>query len=236
MPKRISVKKAWDGSQTDCIHCSLRSSVLFSGLTEQDFESIHEPVEQLTLEAGSVLYRVGDSGHHLFTIRDGLIKLVQYLPDGTQRIVRLVKSTDVLGLEMMVSNQYEHEAVVLHTTQLCRYPMELVTRLSQKNPVLHKDLMMRWQKALTDADAWLTRFSTGQAKKRMANLLLLLIDGKTSSNCYIFSREDIGSILSITIETSSRTISEFKRQGLMKEISHNYFKLNVSGLKSIIAN
>jgi len=236
LSKRITVKTAWDGSQTDCLHCSLRSSALFNGLTEQDFEAMHEPVEQLTLSAGSILYRIKESGHHLFTIRDGLIKLVQYLPDGTQRIVRLVKDADVLGLEMMVGQQYEHEAIVLRTTQLCRYPMELVSRLSQDNPVLHKTLMTRWQKALNEADSWLTRFSTGQAKKRMANLLLLLVEGKTTTDCYIFSREDIGSILSITIETASRTISEFKRLGLIKEISHNYYDLNVVGLEAIVAN
>lgn len=197
---------------------------------------MHEPVEQLTLNAGSVLYKIGESGHHLFTVRNGLIKLVQYLPDGTNRIVRLAKSTDVLGLEMMVNKQYEHEAIVLHTTELCRYPMELVTRLSQKNPVMHKDLMTQWQKALTNADAWLTRLSTGQAKKRMANLLLLLVDGKTATDCYLLSREDIGSILSITIETASRTISEFKRQGLMKEITNNHFDLDIAALNAIIEN
>ena len=236
MSKLITVKKAWDGSQVDCLHCSLRSSALFSGLTAQDFESMHEPVEQLTLNTGSVLYRLGEPGHHLFTIRDGLIKLVQYLPDGTQRIVRLVKGTDVLGLEMLAEEQYEHDAIVLRQTQLCRYPTELVTRLSQDNPALHKTLMECWQKALSDADSWLTRLSTGQAKKRMANLLLLLVDGKSSSDCYVLSREDIGSILSITIETASRTISEFKRLGLIKEISNNHFDLDLAGLKAIIEN
>lgn len=236
MTKRVTVKKAWDGSNTDCLNCSLRSSALFSGLTEQDFELIHEPVEQLTLSPGDVLYKMGESGHHLFTVRSGLIKLVQYLADGTQRIVRLVKSSDVLGLEMMVGEQYEHEAIVLRATELCRYPKQAVTRLSQHNPVLHKDLMARWQKALTEADDWLTKLSTGSAKKRMANLLLLLLDGEDTSDCYIFSREDIGSILSITIETASRTISEFKRLQLMKEISHNYFDLDVAGLEKIIAS
>lgn len=231
----MTIKKAWDGSNTDCLHCSLRSSALFSGLTEQDFESVHEPVEQLTLNPGDVLYKIGESGHHLFTIRDGLIKLVQYLPDGTQRIVRLVKSTDVLGLEMMVAHTYEHEAVVLRPTQLCRYPKEAVTRLSQQSPVLHQNLMNRWQKALTEADAWLTKLSTGQAKKRMANLLLLLVDREGATDCYIFSREDIGSILSITIETASRTISEFKRLQLMTEISSNHFDLDIAGLEAIIA-
>jgi CRP-like cAMP-binding protein len=99
--------------------------------------------------------------------------------------------------------------------------------------VLHKDLMSRWQKALTDADAWLTKLSTGSAKKRMANLLLRLLEEGTTE-CYLFSREDIGSILSITIETASRTISEFKRLNLMKEIRPNHFNLDIAGLNKII--
>ena len=138
MTKRVTSIQAWDGN-TDCLNCAIRSSALFSGLTEQDFESIHEPIEQLTLEPGNVLYKVGDTGHHLFTVRSGLLKLVQYLPDGTQRIVRLMRSTDVLGLEVLVAEQYEHEVIALRTSELCRYPKEAVTRLSQNNPKLHKE-------------------------------------------------------------------------------------------------
>lgn len=235
MVKRVTIKKAWDGSNTDCLNCSLRSSVLFNGLTEKDFESIHEPVEQLVLSPGDVLYRMGERGHHLFTVREGLVKLVQYLPDGTERIVRLAKSTDVLGLEMMVAQQYEHEAVVLRSTQLCRYPMAAVTRLSQHNPVLHKDLMTRWQKALTESADWLTKLSTGSAKKRVANLLLLLAESENPARCFTLSRQDIGSILSLTTETASRTISEFKRLRLISETDCHYFELDTIGLKAIIA-
>ena len=234
MTKRVTLMQAWEGN-ADCLNCAIRSSALFSGLIEKDFELIHEPVEQLTLEPGSVLYKVGDHGHHLFTVRSGLLKLVQYLPDGSQRIVRLVRSTDVLGLEMMVGQQYEHEAIVLRATELCRYPKEAVTRLSQQNPVLHKDLMTRWQKALSEADAWITKLSTGSAKNRMANLQLLLTEADGSLECYLLSREDIGSILSMTIETASRTISEFKRTGLIKEIRHNHFALDIPGLEAVVA-
>ena len=234
MTKRVTFTQAWEGN-ADCLHCAIRSSALFSGLTEKDFESIHDPIEQLKLEPGNVLYKVDDPGHHLFTVRSGLIKLVQYLPDGSQRIVRLVRSTDVLGLEMLVGQQYEHEAVVLRTTELCRYPKEAVTRISQQNPVLHKDLMTRWQKALSEADAWITKLSTGSSRKRVANLLLRLIEAEGSTECYLLSREDIGSILSMTIETASRTISEFKRTGLIKEINHNHFELDIPGLEAVVA-
>ncbi len=233
MTKRITLTQAWNGN-ADCLNCTIRSTALFAGLTEGDFESLHEPVEQITLQPGSVLYKIGDSGHHLFTVRSGLIKLVQYLPDGSQRIVRLACGADVLGLEMLSGDQYEHEAVVLRTTELCRYPGEAVNRLSLQNPKMHRDLMSTWQKTLNDADTWITRFSTGSSRKRMANLLLLLSETEDPSDCYLLSREDIGSILSITIETASRTISDFKRAGLIHEISHNHFSLDIPELESIV--
>lgn len=235
MVKQVTLTQAWEGD-TDCLVCSMRSSVLFSGLTEKDFESMHEDIEQLTLQPGNVLYKAGDLGHHLFTVRSGLLKLVQYLPDGTQRIVRLVRSTDVLGLEMMTGELYDHDAVVLRTTELCRYPKDAVSRLSQQNPVLLKDLMTRWQKTLTEAESWITKLSTGSAKKRMANLLLCLIEDEGSSECFLLSREDIGSILNMTIETASRTLSEFKRTGLIKEIRHNHLQLDISTLKAVVAD
>jgi CRP-like cAMP-binding protein len=87
---------------------------------------------------------------------------------------------------------------------------------------------------LSQADAWLTHLSTGSAKKRMANLLLRLVESEGSSQCYLFNREDMGSILSLTIETASRVISEFERLGLMKKLSHNHYELDISGLQSII--
>ena len=177
---------------------------------------------------------MGDVGSHLYTVRSGLLKLVQSLPDGTQRVVRLLHSTDVLGLEILVGDKYEHQVVALRPTELCRYPVEAVNVLSQSNPVLHKDLMSQWKNALAEADSWLTHLSTGPAKKRMANLLLRLVEDKDSAQCYIFNREDMGSILSLTTETASRTISEFERSGLMEKLSHNYYRLDIPGLQAAI--
>ncbi|HEB81744.1 MAG TPA: Crp/Fnr family transcriptional regulator [Gammaproteobacteria bacterium] len=231
MKKKITISQAWEGN-ADCLHCAIRSSALFSGLTADDFENLHEPVGQVTLAPGSVIYREGDKGKYLFTVRSGLVKLVQNLPDGSQRIVRLAATTDVLGLEILVSETYAHEAIVLHEAQLCRYPRDEVNTLSQHNPVLHKDLMARWQRALDEADLWLTRLTTGPAKKRVANLLLRLADPETSE-CYLFGREDVGSILNITIETASRIIAEFKREGVIEDLHRKRFRLNMPALEAI---
>lgn len=230
--KHLSDKEAWNG-EADCLSCTLRNSVLFAGLEEKDFDQIHQPIDLYTLPPGSTLYRAGDKAERLFTIRSGVLKLVQYLPDGTQRIVRLVRSTDVTGLEALLDQPYQHDAVVLQPTEACSLPVSVVRALSQTNPKLHHELLNRWQRALTEADAWLTELSTGSAKQRVARLLLRLVKDDRSSECALFSREDMGAMLGITTETASRTIAEFKRQSLLLETRPNHYLLDVPNLEQI---
>mgnify|MGYP001773199185 FL=1 len=232
MTKTVSLREAWSG-EANCLNCALRTSVLFSGLQEADFEHIHEPIDQFTLKPGAHLYLAGDTGEYLFTIRSGMLKLVQYLPDGSQRIVRVARSTDVLGLESLLDDRYQHDAIALHATEVCRFPARLVRELGRVNPTLHHELMARWQRALTEADAWLTELSTGSARQRVARLLLRLVRDRETSECPLFSREDMGAMLGVTTETASRTIAEFKRQGLLVETAPNLFLLDIPNLRRL---
>ncbi len=232
MIKTVSLREAWAG-EANCLECALRVSVLFAGLRDSDFEHIHDPIDQFRLKPGAHLYLAGDGGEHLFTVRSGMLKLVQYLPDGSQRIVRIARTTDVLGLEALLNERYQHDAIALHPTEVCRYPARLVRDLGCDNPALYQELMARWQRALTEADAWLTELSTGSARQRVARLLLRLVRDRQTSECPLFSREDMGSMLGVTTETASRTIAEFKRQGLLVEKSPNLFLLDIPNLRRI---
>ncbi len=230
--KYVTDKEAWEG-RADCISCTLRNMVLFSGLEEKDFDKIHQPIDLYNLPPGSVLYRAGDMGDRMFTIRTGILKLVQFLPDGSQRIVRLVRATDVVGMEALLDQPYQHDAVVLQATEACSLPVAVVRALSDTSPKLHRELMNRWHRALSEADAWLTELSTGAAKQRVARLLLRLVKDQENSECTLFSREDMGAMLGITTETTSRTIAEFKRQSLLVETSSNHFLLDIPNLERI---
>lgn len=134
---------------------------------------------------------------------------------------------------MLEGGTYQHEAVALQPTEVCRFPARLVRDLGGNNPDLHRELISRWQRALNEADAWLTELSTGSARQRIARLLLRLVRDRESSACQLFSREDMGAMLGITTETASRTIAEFKRQSLLVETSPNRFLLDIPNLKRI---
>jgi CRP/FNR family transcriptional regulator len=230
--KRGQIEAAWLG-RAECKTCGIRDLVLFADLQEADFQLIHLPIEEVLVEPGGFLYKAGDDGTAAYTIRSGLIKLVQYLPDGSQRIVRLLRAGSVAGLEVLAGGPYEHTASVLQSALVCRLPREVVERLNRDTPRLHRQLMAKWSESLRLADEWLTDLNTGTARQRLARLFLHLSSLSEDGSARLLAREDVGAILSLTTETASRTVAEFKRQGVVTEVAGNVFALDGARLDTI---
>nr|WP_236262589.1 Crp/Fnr family transcriptional regulator [Caenispirillum salinarum] len=232
--RKSRIEAAWKG-QAECAGCTIRDLALFADLQEDDFDLIHLPIDELEFGAGSTLYNAGDEGRALFTVRSGLVKLVQYLPDGGQRIVRLLRRGDTAGLEVLVGEAYEHSAVVLRPALVCRLPREVVKRLSVETPRLHTQLMKRWHAQVRQADEWLTGLSTGSARSRVARLFLHLAEVEPACTpepeVELFSREDLGAMLGVTTETASRVVADFKRSGLVTEVRSNRFRCHTEPLR-----
>lgn len=219
--KKTQINNAWQGSER-CENCSIRHLVLFSDLQQSDFDQIHLPIGDVAYDPGSTIYEQGEHIEHVFTIRSGLVKLVQHLPDGKLRIVRILGQGELLGIESLDSQRAEHQAISLNQVQLCRIPHSVVSSLQQNSPRIHGALMERWKKTITMADLWITQLSTGKIKSRVARLLLLLKqNSQDEDSFYMPTREDIGNILGITTESASKVTAEFKRNGWLKLLANN---------------
>lgn len=238
--RRGQIEQAWLG-RAECRSCGIRDLVLFADLQEADFQLIHLPIDEVRVDSGGTLYTAGDAGTAAFTIREGLVKLVQYLPDGTQRIVRLLRPGAVAGLEVLIGRPYEHTAVAVQPTLVCRLPIEVLERLSRETPRLHRQLMTKWHDSLRQADEWLTDLNTGSARQRVARLFLHLLGTASppcapkNGNVHMLAREDVGAILSVTTETASRVVADFKRAGMVTEVASNLFACDREALEAMAA-
>ncbi len=224
----LAIQAAWHGL-AECASCAIRDLVLFADLTSEDFSSIHLPIEDIWLPPGTQLYCAGDAGGSLYTIREGLLKLEQYLPDGTRRIVNLLGQGHVGGLEIMSCGTYEHTAIALQSSTVCRIPKEVVLRLA---PKLHTQLINKWHDSMVQTQACLREFTSGSARQRLARLFLML-PSREGVRFQLFSREDVGALLGVTPETASRTVGELKRAGAVREISSNLFERDIPELERI---
>lgn len=230
--EKYKIEVAWSG-HSNCRKCGIRELVLFADLEEQDFTHIHQPINDLQYQKGSLIYAQGEDSGAIFTIRSGVVKLIQYLPNGRHRIVRLLRQGDVAGLEALFGQSYEHTSIALQTVLTCRIPCEVIHRLNRETPRLLNPLMERWRRSLHRADEWLTTLSTGSARARVARLFLHLLDEGARPTCHLFSREDVGAILGLTTETASRVIAELKRGDALTELKTNLFSCNRQRLEEI---
>jgi CRP-like cAMP-binding protein len=125
---------------------------------------------------------------------------------------------DVVGLEALASPQYDCDAIALSPVHVCRIPLDVIRTLASNSPRLHGQLMTKWQRALKDADDWLADMNFGSARRRVGNLVLKMRSPSNSDISLLFSREDMGAMLDLKLETVSREISRLVRAGVIEPL------------------
>ncbi|OQW87062.1 MAG: cyclic nucleotide-binding protein [Rhodoferax ferrireducens] len=213
----MKTESAWRGT-ADCKACGIRDLVLFADLNAHDFGLIHAPIDEMEYAAGASMFTEGSAAKGIFTLRHGMVKLVRSTLDGRPRIVRVLRAGDVVGLEALASAKYDCDAVTLTAASVCRIPLEVIHKLSSSSPRLHAQLMKKWQHALKDADDWLADMNFGTAKRRVGNLVLKMRSAANSEVSMLFSREDMGAMLDLKLETVSREISRLVREGAIEQL------------------
>ena len=217
--KTIEIKSAWQGN-SDCNSCSIRSSVLFAELNEEDFSKIHEPIDDLRFEANSGIYTQGDAAEYVQTLRDGYIKLLHINSDGSGRIVRLVVPGDLFGMEALLGDVYTHSAAALSNIHLCRIPKRIISSLGEESPRLHRQIVKKWGEALAQSESWFSEINTGRIEVRLARFFLRV--AKASGDMAVaplFKREDMGLMMDVKFETISRALASMADQGIISNVS-----------------
>ena len=214
----------WIG-RSDCCSCEISQKVLFSEFSQDELKTIvdgiYEPIDQFTYEKGAVLYQEGHVDNAIYTIRSGLVKLVRYLPDGRERIVRLMKATQSLGLERLLGRPYGHTAIVLQPVTVCRIPIGVLQQLDEDKPRFYRQLMDRWAETLFQADDYIMMLLSGTVKQRVVHLIMWLAEYtecKEKSTVILLSGSDMSAMLDITVESVSRCLAELKRLNVLRQL------------------
>ena len=213
----VRVESAWKGT-SDCHACGIRDLVLFADLNEDDFSLIHEPIDDMAFPTGRIIYSEAEKAIGVFTLRQGMVKLVRATTDGRERIVRVLKAGDIVGIEALATGHYDSEAVALNDAKMCRIPLGVLHKLSTHSPRLHNRLMQKWQQALKGADDWLADLNFGTARQRVAKFILKMRHSEDPTQSTLFAREDMGAMMDLKLETVSREISSLVRDQVIEPL------------------
>jgi CRP-like cAMP-binding protein len=221
----------------------VRQNALFVHLSPEELDQIAPGVPDFVAPAGQPLYHAEDRPNALFIIRRGIVKQELYLPDGSYRIVRLARRSDLLALEALLDTPCDHTAIALTEVEVCRVPLPMVRRAMENREWMATQMIHHWHQAVQRADGWLKNYSTGSGRRRMACFLGDLAGWAAEETpdqewIELPSRNDMGAILGITKETASRLLGDFRGAGLVKPYGQGmrYALVDRAGLAQIVTS
>lgn len=166
-----------------------------------------------------VIFNDSTEADTVYIIQKGLVKLLNYLPNGRARIVRLLGPGCILGLSGMFDHIHKHKAVAVHDVVLVKIAAGRIKSIRQQYPDVYVRIMEKMYEDVNIADTWITQFSTGSIKARVARLITFLSYMENESPpdiVELLTCEEMASILGVTPESVSRVLASFKRQKILQ--------------------
>jgi CRP/FNR family transcriptional regulator len=223
-----------------CEHCALCNNTFLTELPRSERDRIFLSIELLKFSPGTVIYHEGNSDNYIYAIRSGLIKQIQYMPNGSYRILRLSRPNDTIGLERFSGDVYEHTAITINHVEACRIPIAVLDQINHDNPWMYEKFMKQWRHESQEADKWITEFSTGTIQTRVVRLILFLSDMQKNAKIAqveLLNREDMAAIIGTTVESTSRVIGRLKREALLRPMqkgSREVYDFEISALNALV--
>lgn len=196
-------------------------------------------LRMVTFHHHDVIYRESPNAPSVHLLVSGLVKLVTHVSDDRLRIVRLLCGGDFLGLDALVEGGHRQTAVALGEVSLYRVPVPMLLGLKTRDPAFYCRLLECWYVHLAYADTWITEFSTGPIRPRVARLLRFLSQRAGVAGMpqvRLLTCEEVAEVLGVTPESASRWLAEFKRDGLLRRASGtdpDLFFCDLAGLDAI---
>lgn len=205
-----------------CSTCSMRAICMPQGLTPDELKRMEALIcPSRTIRQGETIYRANDSFQSIYAVRVGSFKTVVMHRDGREQVTGFHLAGDSLGLDGVSSGHHSCDAVALEDSKVCIIPFHLLETMCREVKVVQQHLHRMMGSEIVRESSQMMLLGTMSAEQRVATFLLNLSDrlrlrGYSPAEFHLrMTREEIGSYLGIKLETVSRMLSKFQRDGLV---------------------
>jgi len=188
---------------------------------------------------GDYLFRVGDTFHFFYVLSEGFAKSCYVTEDGRERTTGVHLRGDILGMDAIATATHGCDAIALDACEVLTVPYDTVLLHCQRNPELAHELLRALSTEIRSDRELMLSMSTYSAEGRVATLLLEMSGryasrGLSATELQLhLTRQEIGSMLGLTLETVSRAFSRLARLGLITVCLRNIVLLDCDGLLDI---
>jgi len=187
-------------------------------------------------EAGEDVYREGARAHHVYLILKGVAKSHRMDENGKELITQLHQADDLLGFGSLTDASARKEtATAMEPVELAALPVSGLKTLVKDNHNLAVELINLLSDDLLEIKDHLLQMAYGSVRKKTAQTIIQFAEvmGTKNHDQIKISRYDLASVAGIATESLIRTLSGFKKKGLIAIEGRNIRILDLNALEQV---
>lgn len=198
-----------------------------------EFINFHK--QKIDFKKGEFIFQAGEKTKGLYVIDSGKIKITYKQYDGSERLIRLAKTGEILGHRGFGGSwTYPISAFTLEKTKVSFIPVKLFETIAKINPKFTYNLMMFFAEELRKSEAKIKHYPVKilVARALLDNYRAFGFENENSTKLsYTLSRKDIANKAGTTYETVVRSLADFNKSGLIKIDGKSIHILDIDKLR-----
>jgi CRP/FNR family transcriptional regulator len=218
----------------------LKKIDLFKNLADDDLKELEPYLVTATVKKKEDIFSEGDQPEWFYIVSRGKVKITKLSQEGKEIILELISPTDIFGGVAVLRNfPYPANAVAMEDSELVKISRKNLMRLVDRFPNLMYCIALQLGDRMKSSYDSLKNIALERVEARIAALLLKLagkVGTETKEGLVIdmrLTKQDVADMVGTTVETSIRTFSKFKKQGLVADADGKIIIRDREGLAAL---
>ena len=201
----------------------VRRAPLFTALDDAAAASVRASMDTVKIAKGSILFKEGDDGEHLYVIVEGKIKLGTSSGDGRENLLSILGPGEMFGeLSLFDPGPRTSSATAVTDAKVLSLSHGKVIPWLKQNPDVALQLLARLAQRLRRTNEAVGDLVFSDVPGRVAKALIDLGDrfGKTNAEGLLvnhdLTQEELAQLVGASRETVNKALADFAGRGWLK--------------------
>ena len=201
-----------------CASCDFRE-VVFSYLDEISVEELCDHKEELFFRKGEIINHEGEKISNFKYLKSGLVKLYRRTPNGEEQVITITRPFEfVSNMSIFSEERYQYSVSALEDSIVCMVNLDFIKQLFLKNGGFAMGLLTKISRINDKIISQTLDIRQKNLIGRVAYVLLYFTNDIYKSRVFDLpvSRKEIADYIGMSTANVIRTMSEFKKEGIIR--------------------
>jgi CRP/FNR family transcriptional regulator len=221
----------------ECTDCQFRN-VAFSTLQSDQVSDLCTYRQEFSYQKGGIIHLEGDPIHDFKYLKSGLVKVFRQSKSGDEQIIAITRPFEfVSNMSIFSEDNYKYSVSAIEESVICSIKLEHIKTLVANNGRFALELMTKISQITDKIILQTLDIRNRNLVGRVAYILLYFSHDIYNSRVFDLpvSRKEIADYISMSTANVIRTLSDFRREGIIKLFGKTVEIVDIEKLKIISA-